>query len=58
MGRKKFSCDFETTTKLDDCRVWAYGYMEIGNKTNYKIGNSIDEFMSWCENSQADFIFP
>ena len=57
MGRKKFSCDFETTTKLDDCRVWAYGYMEIGNKTNYKIGNSIDEFMSWCENSQADLYF-
>lgn len=57
MARKKFSCDFETTTKIDDCRVWAYGYMEIGNKSNFKIGNSIDEFMSWCKECQGDLYF-
>lgn len=57
MARKRFSCDFETTTKLDDCRVWAYGYMEIGNKKNYKIGTSIEDFMLWCEQSQADLYF-
>lgn len=57
MSRKKYSCDFETTTTPEDCRVWAYGYMEIGNKKNYKIGNNLDEFMQWVENVQADLYF-
>lgn len=57
MARKKFSCDFETTTKIEDCRVWAYGYMEIGRKENYKIGNSLEEFMVWVEKVQADLYF-
>jgi hypothetical protein len=57
MARKKFSCDFETTTKLDDCRVWAYGWMEIGNKTNYKIGNNLEEFMDWVEHINSDLFF-
>lgn len=57
MGRKKYSCDFETTTDPNDCRVWAYGYMEIGNKTNYKIGNNLDEFMIWCEKIKSDLYF-
>lgn len=57
MARKNFSCDFETTTDPNDCRVWAYGYMEIGNKTNYKIGNSIDEFMEWAEQTKGNLYF-
>jgi hypothetical protein len=57
MGRKKFSCDFETTTLLEDCRVWAYGWMEIGNIKNYKIGNRLDEFMEWMESTKADLYF-
>ena len=57
MGRKQFSCDFETTTNPNDCRVWAYGWMEIGNKVNYKIGNNLDEFMKWCESIKADLFF-
>lgn len=57
MVRKKYSCDFETTTLEEDCRVWAYGYMEIGNKSNFKIGNNMDEFMMWVEKSQADLFF-
>lgn len=57
MARKKYSCDFETTTKLDDCRVWAYGWMEIGNTTNYKIGTDINEFMEWVQKVQCDLYF-
>lgn len=57
MARKKFSCDFETTTDINDCRVWAYGYMEIGNTENYKIGNNLDEFMVWVEKTKADYYF-
>lgn len=57
MAKKKYSCDFETTTKIDDCRVWAYGYMEIGNKENYRIGTSIDEFMEWAKDTCANLYF-
>lgn len=57
MGRKKYSCDFETTTDPNDCRVWAYGYMEIGNINNFKIGNSLDEFMEWLEKEKCDVYF-
>ena len=55
--RKKFACDFETTTDPNDCRVWGYGVMEIGNESNYDIDNSLDKFMKWCEKSQADLYF-
>lgn len=37
--------------------MWAYGYMEIGNKQNYRIGNSIDEFMEWTEKTKSDLYF-
>jgi hypothetical protein len=57
VGRKKFSCDFETTTDPNDCRVWAYGWMEIGNIQNYHIGNDMGEFMEWCEKVKADLYF-
>lgn len=55
--RKKFACDFETTTDPNDCRVWGYGVMEIGNEKNYEIDNSIDKFMKWTEKVQADLYF-
>lgn len=55
--RKKFACDFETTTDVMDCRVWGYGVMEIGNTMNYHIDNSIEKFMKWCEKSNADLYF-
>jgi hypothetical protein len=57
VGRKQFSCDFETTTTPDDCRVWAYGWMEIGKKSNFKIGNNLDDFMTWCKTIKADLFF-
>lgn len=57
MARKKFSCDFETTTKLDDCRVWGYGTMEIGNNENFTLGNNIDDFLQWAEKTEGDLYF-
>ena len=57
MARKKYSCDFETTTDIDDCRVWAYGWMEIGKKKNYAIGNSLEEFMQWVKKSEGNLYF-
>lgn len=57
MARKKYVGDFETTTKEDDCRVWAYGCMEIGNKKNLKIGTKIEDFMDWCKKEKCDIYF-
>src|SRR5690625_1341770 len=31
--------------------------MEIGNKSNYKIGNNIEEFMEWCKEINANLYF-
>ena len=45
---RKFTCDFETTTDLADCRVWAYALCEIGKPDNFLYGNSIDALMQWC----------
>lgn len=46
---KKFTADFETATWLDDSTyVWAWATCEIGNEENLKIGNNIDDFISYC----------
>lgn len=37
--------------------MWAYGYMQIGKKENYKIGNSLEEFMEWVEEVKSDLYF-
>lgn len=55
--RKSYVSDFETTTDKDDCRVWAYGWMEIGDTSNYAISNDLHEFMMWVENVKADIYF-
>ena len=44
-----FVADFETTTDINDCRVWAYAICEIENQENIVIGTTIDDFMKWCE---------
>ena len=53
---RKFACDFETTTDLNDCRVWAYAICEIGNPDNFMYGNSLDEFMEWCANKKENYL--
>lgn len=55
--RAKYSCDFETTTDPNDCRVWAWIGMEIGDVDNYMISNNIDSFMEWCQQVTADLYF-
>lgn len=46
---KAYTADFETTTDLDDCRVWAFAVCEIDNPENVVYGNTIEEFMDWCK---------
>lgn len=40
-----YTADFETTTDPEDCRVWAYGILDIETATQFHYGNSIDGFM-------------
>ena len=49
-----FVADFETTTDLNDCYVWAYAICEVGNSENVVIGTSIDDFMKWCRDSEEN----
>ena len=44
-----YVADFETTTKEEDCRVWAYAICEVGNEENVIVGNNIADFMEWCK---------
>lgn len=46
----KYSCDFETTTDPNDCRVWATGICEIPAYENFNYGNNIDFFFDFFQN--------
>lgn len=49
-----WSADFETTTDLNDCRVWAYALSNVENPKDFRYGNSIDGFMEFCRNSKEN----
>ncbi|MBO7697040.1 MAG: hypothetical protein J6T10_30790 [Methanobrevibacter sp.] len=58
--KNRYCCDFETSTlewfKRDGyARVWAFSISEIGNPDNFKFGTNIDDFMSWCMNTKANY---
>lgn len=55
---RSYTADFETTTDLDDCRVWAYAVCDIDNIDNMLYGNSIESFfemLSTMENCRIYF---
>lgn len=55
---KKYTADFETCVWLEDeTYVWAYAICEIGNEENIIIGNSLDEFMKFCEKSDNSVFY-
>lgn len=47
-----FTADFETTTDENDCRVWAYAVCNIEDYTDFRYGNSIDEFFEFCQDKK------
>lgn len=54
----RYSCDFETTTDPNDCRVWAWVAIDIDNQHERFYGNSITSFFEWVfglKNSVAYF---
>ena len=55
---KKYTADFETCTWLsDETYVWAYAVCEIGNEENIIIGNSLEDFMKFCEKSDNSVFY-
>ena len=52
---RKFTADFETTTDVDDCRVWAYALCEIGNVDNFIYGNNIEDFIKFCSDKYKNY---
>lgn len=52
-----YSVDFETTTDINDCRVWAYGMCEVNNVETFEYGNNINDFMKRCENSNNSIFY-
>ena len=48
-GIDMYVADFETTTDIDDCRVWAWAMCEVGDTDNFLYGNSIESFMMKME---------
>jgi hypothetical protein len=51
--------DYETTTDPNDCRLWAYGLVDIDNPDNSFVhGNCIEDFLSWCmQNKNPEVYF-
>lgn len=50
-----YSADFETTTDLNDCRVWAYALSNIANPKDFHYGNSIDGLMDFCSKNYTNY---
>ena len=52
-----YACDFETTTDIDDCRVWAIGIYNIETE-QFHYGNNIDFFFNYSSRvEQSKFYF-
>lgn len=46
---KLYTADFETTTVIEDCRVWAFAICDMDDIDNMIYGNSIEEFFQVCK---------
>ena len=42
-----YTADFETTTDVEDCRVWAFAVCDVNNPNFVVYGNSIEDFLKW-----------
>ena len=52
---KTFVADFETTTDINDCRVWAFGMCNIKDTNIYYYGDDIDDFMRLCSDRKVNY---
>lgn len=52
-----YVADFETTTRLDKTRVWAYSICSVDNPEEIYYGTNIDDFMKWCMSNDNHTIY-
>ena len=52
---KEFIGDFESTTEIKDCRVWAFALCDLENTNNIYCGKNIDDFMGFCSNKRENY---
>ena len=52
-----YAVDFETTTDVDDCRVWAWAVCEVGNYDNFKYGTAINSLMEMCKKDKNNILY-
>lgn len=45
----RYAADFETTTELEDCRVWCFGLANIDDPEDFTFGYTIDELIEFCK---------
>lgn len=61
MSRKRknevWSCDFETTTDPNDCRVWAWGASNVFDVDTKYYGNTMQSFIDWIFNKNKKLYF-
>ena len=61
MSRKRknevWSCDFETTTDPNDCRVWAWGASNVFDIETKHYGNTMQSFIDWISNKNKKLYF-
>lgn len=52
---KCWAADFETTTDVNDCRVWAWSACNVEDFNDFRYGNSLDSFMGFCAASKDNY---
>lgn len=51
----KYTADFETTTDEDDCRVWAYAVCNIDNPSDFRYGETFEQFIDFCADRKNNY---
>ena len=52
---KTLIADFESTSDINDCRIWAFALCDLDNTNNILYGTNIDEFMEFCSNKRENY---
>lgn len=47
--KHRFTADFETTTDVNDCRVWAWAMSGIDQQDYFEYGQNIEDFFDFLE---------
>ncbi len=50
-----FTADFETTTDVNDCRLWAYALCNIDDPSEFYYGTTFEEFIDFCSHPKKNY---